>query len=39
MDEEQRYDEESLQHIYALLGKHEWPEICRMVQQVSSSRK
>lgn len=38
MNAEQRYDEESLQHMYALLQKHDIETIFRMALEVTQSR-
>ncbi|KAJ4295613.1 hypothetical protein N0V90_007626 [Kalmusia sp. IMI 367209] len=38
MDGERKYDEESLQHIYALLQKHDIPDILRMALDITKSR-
>ncbi|KAH8723084.1 hypothetical protein GQ44DRAFT_774362 [Phaeosphaeriaceae sp. PMI808] len=38
MDNEQLCDEESRQHIYALLEKYEWYEVCRLVQDIALPR-
>lgn len=38
MEAERKYDEESLQHIHALLRKHDIPDILRMALDVTKSR-
>ncbi|KAF2661396.1 hypothetical protein K491DRAFT_452550 [Lophiostoma macrostomum CBS 122681] len=38
MDNGQFYDEETREHIYALLEKYEWYDVCRMVQDTALPR-
>ena len=39
MENEQSYDEETRQHVYALLEKYEWYDVCRLVQEIALPRK